>query len=581
MKKSLIIASSLLILILLSSFLIFQKEEVGLTGKAIFTSPVTLNCTEASVKIIWDSYFKEESTGMTVFIEDLGNGACNYIAYKMVGTETFMIYSEKITLSNSLNTLVSRVFHFNLTQSAKNLINTLDTFEKLDDLYNTGAIFEETSYTSRIVNLNSNESAKQKAEESLKFNSLEFGPDQTTNDGLLCGNCYGYKNLQEIDGVAWAFVSADRAFELILHNQNVPQPCTQNWTSINTTCINDRKTTWFNDSNFCEDETGKPQNISFFCDTDSNGIIGNASTVSTSRIDLKVFIDNVELNLSKSYNLIKEVELKNNLSTVVQFNWNFVNPLNLADVTLKKQSTSEEFGWIIIEGLGANKTVYVDKKANTSQICIKDALVDSVNNDISFDCSDDDEYLLTCPDSSQGYTCTIVNNTFQVSGLMHSAVMEMANLTSTCSSSWICTDYGYCINSTETRTCTDKNSCTTKTNQPTLTRACNATNQSGNSINGTEVFLTNTDPLLETPEASTKKQYYLTLIFSSVGIFVLLAIGLIIFYLQKSNKKITPYSDFSSATQPPATQPPATQPPATQPSQNENKINSKEDSAPI
>jgi hypothetical protein len=327
-----------------------------------------------------------------------------------------------------------------------------------------------------------------------------------------------------------------------MHSQDVRQPCTQNWTAINTTCINDRKTTWFNDSNFCENSTGIPSDLYFTCDTDLNGIIGNASSVSIGNIDdLKIFINNSELNISNNYTSTKTVQLKDNTTTLVQFDWNFVSPLNLANITFKKQSDGSAYGYLIINGLEVNKTVYVNKKGSNATICIKDSSIGSITSDISHFCDDDDETLLTCPETKEGFSCSIENNnTFKVSGLMHSAVKEMVNFSS-CLTSWSCSSFGYCVNSVKTRTCADSNSCNSSSSRPALTQSCNLSEEEENNLSSvqTNTVLTNTDPIIKTATESSKKIDPMIFVYVLVGIFVVIVVAIGIFVIQKKKGENT------------------------------------------
>jgi hypothetical protein len=79
--------------------------------------------------------------------------------------------------------------------------------------------------------------------------------------------------------------------------------CTSNWTAVNTSCGGDElRTTYYTDIYACNPpSTSAPVNVTFRCDNDSNGLIGDNHAVGVARIDLLINIDKVEVNYSANY----------------------------------------------------------------------------------------------------------------------------------------------------------------------------------------------------------------------------------------------------------------------------------------
>lgn len=557
MKKSLIIVGSLLVLIVLAIFFIFhQEEKIGLTGNAVFNSPVTLNCTEESAKLIWDSYFNENATGVEIILDDKGSGDCSYVIYKMNGGEGFMIFAEQDYISGGLKELTSKLVHFILSPTGLSYFG----------FFNESNLFDEDYYLPRQTSLTTSTLAESYLDTYFNIDSISLDTKQTNGggpEGILCVDCLGYINSEEASGVGLAFLSADQSFEYIIHSQDVSQLCTSNWTPTNTSCIDDQKTTWFSDANDCETTTGKPVNITYSCDSDANGIIGNISSVSTSNINktnLKFFINGSELDLSKNYTSKNEVEIKGGTTTLIKFNWSFTNALNLEDITIKRSSASSDEGYIIVNGLNVEKTVYVDRNIlNSTEICIKDETISSTSS-ISDECSGDNETSLNCPDEEDGFSCSLENSnkTYKVTGLMHSAVIEI----NPCISNWTCSNWSDCTNGSQKRTCNDYNNCVYYSGRPTLTQNCNSSEVE-------DTFLTNTDPIEETTKGSSSISKTWIIVLSSIFLFIIVAIVIILLYLKLNKKEVVPYSAFSppspsNPSQPPTSPPSSGQPPISQ-----------------
>ncbi len=542
MKKSVVITSCVLVLVVILGFMFFQRNnQTSLTGNVVFSQPVVLNCSDQSMKTLWEAYFKESFEGVNSARDMQGGGNCEYAALKSKGTEKFKLHVTERYISGGMKNITVRGYHGNLSSVGMSGFGLIEEANMLDEEY----------YQPRQASLTSSVQAEENFENYFKLSSLSFGAEQTNGGDqvFLCDECLGYKASEEGNGESvLAMTMADLSLDYLRHSQNVIQPCTQNWTAKNTTCINDRKITWFNDSNFCENITGIPLNVTSFCDADSNGIIGNASSVGTNNfVNLKIFINNSELNLSTVYSSVKTIEIKDNDTLRVQFDWNFSTPLNLLNqVEIKKSSSgSTSGGYIIVRNLEVNKTVYLDKKGNDTKICIKNSSAVSSTNSFSHYCDDDDETLLTCPETKEGFSCIVENNnTFKVSGLMHSGVLEMINYSTGCVPSWSCSSFGYCVNSVKTRTCTDSNNCNSSSSRPALTQTCNLSEEDSldNTSVQTNTVLTNTDPIIKTATESSNKINPMIFVYILVGIFIVIVIAAGIFIIQKKKAEKSPSS---------------------------------------
>jgi hypothetical protein len=172
-------------------------------------------------------------------------------------------------------------------------------------------------------------------------------------------------------------------------------------------------------------------NISELTDNDNDGIndtidylIGSSPSSSTMSLSIAV---NGSTNLSQAFNNTLLVKFTNTTNPIVEFNWTFnsTNKLNLAAITIEKQ-TGTEFGSLIVKGLNPQtKTVYVDNlNQNLSTICIKDAEITSIDN-ISSGCNGANETLITCNGIIQnGYNCTNMTGRYKITGLSHSGIKE-------------------------------------------------------------------------------------------------------------------------------------------------------------
>jgi len=179
-------------------------------------------------------------------------------------------------------------------------------------------------------------------------------------------------------------------------------------------------------------------NIGDACDNDADGdnisddedqLIGDNDAVTTSIQQFRITINDSE-ELNNSWNRTQKVELFENETLLVRFDWDFGKyTLDLRDVEIEYEH--DPFSRIFISGLqlpeNTTKVVWMEKASPLNSICIKDS-EGATYADISSGCNGNDEHFIVCDGSldEQGYNCSIdMNNTmFRISGLKHSAVKQ-------------------------------------------------------------------------------------------------------------------------------------------------------------
>lgn len=251
-----------------------------------------------------------------------------------------------------------------------------------------------------------------------------------------------------------------------------PPSCIPSWTARNNSCqTEDYYKFWYVDLNNCNSTTGMPANYTLDCDYDKNGIIGNISTID-SNANLKVYINNVSANFSSVYNSEKTLEFREDNLTRVKFEYSFSQPLNLKNITITRQSSSSSFGYLIVTGIEASKTLTINRINSSNKVCAKNSYVEEIS-DISDACSESGEILISCPGNNSGLACSIISNKFVVSGLTHSAVKEYIYQSPTsCTPYWQCSSWSTCLNNQQARICSDLNSCNILASRPNQTQSC-------------------------------------------------------------------------------------------------------------
>jgi hypothetical protein len=459
---------------LFSMLLVSNFAHAKITGNVIYNPTIPTSCSDANIKAIWDSIFNETSTGIIIASNTTLSGKCEgYMAAKNFSNKLYLLagqdtYFTNATTGQIFNVIEITSLHGNFTA---NFISTTiqnisqNTINWSNKMTLMNFAFFITSALSRSPSINN------ASEASSEFTNL-FKPENTSNwyySGLLDSFVFNSSSNNLIGFTGQ--VSKNSYFDFFGYYNHTYPSCTPNWTAINTSCgTNEIFTIWYNDTKSCNSQTGRLNNITIGCDYNLNGVIGNFTSLTQSNTNISIYINSELANISKIFNTTLPVEFREGNITRIKFDYNFLTPLNMMNITIRKEPSSATLGYLIINGISSNKTVKVDKLNSSNKVCIKDAEISSISN-ISSSCDEDDEYLISCPGNSSGFACNISDNLFIVTGLQHSAVKEFIP-TSNCTTNWNCSSWGNCINGTQTKTCIDQNSCNTTLNRPNLTQSC-------------------------------------------------------------------------------------------------------------
>jgi hypothetical protein len=312
------------------------------------------------------------------------------------------------------------------------------------------------------------------------------------------------------------------------------------------------------------------------CDYDNNGIIN--SDINLSGTILFLFINSQPINNSEKYTGKKyKVELKSGSNLVLEFDWNFSQPLNLKNIYLEKQPSSATRGYLIVKGLNIRKKVFIDKlNSSSSSVCIKDQELNSISG-ISLSCTGTNEYEVDCPGSNDNFTCNLPAGFFEVDGLTNSGVIEMPSriINTSCTPNWNCTVWSACSGRRQNKTCRDLNLCNISMPFLNQNQSCspignctpnwNCTNWSL-CINGsqtktcTDLNSCNTaagkpDTIQSCTQGETGYNLIVILIIIGIVILIIIIVILIIYFLNKGENANNSYST------PPTTSSPSYSPP--------------------
>ncbi len=142
----------------------------------------------------------------------------------------------------------------------------------------------------------------------------------------------------------------------------------------------------------------------------------------------------------------RHVKIKSDDKLIVEFPFDFsLNEINTSNVSIELRSVGK--GGASVKGIhlgDERKTLRFPQLIDSNQICILDA--EASLDEITSDCAGEHEYLIPCDGSvsEQGYRCDLVDKTFIVYGLRHSAVSEWSGAsTSSASASTPASSAGY------------------------------------------------------------------------------------------------------------------------------------------
>ncbi|MBI2144054.1 hypothetical protein HYU17_02790 [Candidatus Woesearchaeota archaeon] len=174
----------------------------------------------------------------------------------------------------------------------------------------------------------------------------------------------------------------------------------------------------------------------------------------------------------------KKVNFKDGEKQVAEFTADFdKNGLDCREVIAETQPESAKAGYVLVSGVAATepKTIFVDKIAKVSRVCVKDAEISSIS-EVSQSCTGSNEYVVLCNGVKQGsYTCSESADQYIISGLSNSAVVELAE----CQESWSCTGWTQCVSGKQAKTCTDATNCGTGFSKPAEEQLCSVEGSAG------------------------------------------------------------------------------------------------------
>lgn len=432
------------------------------------------SCSNESIKLLWDSLISISSDNIVIFFNSSSNNRCNSIfAYKLIGSDAYILAAQESS-SETRNSSIISAIHLNATQ------NYLDILKNITSILNDTKINTDTLSILQLYASLRNTATIGDADARFRNNFLISPPSWLSNPADAFASYYFVDTLATADRTTsqTGTISGNYSLDVYVFTVSIVTNCTPNWIATVEACKqDDTQNVWYNDSKSCNSLVNKPDNSTKMCDYNSNGIIGSLSNVYQRNTNISITINSATLNLSANYTSVKTVEFKEGNITRVSFLWNFTYPLNLKQIFLEKQSSSSQVGYIILEGLNATKTLTIDRLNASGKICIKDAVVNDIS-EISAQCNSNNEIIISCPGANSSLSCIIVNNKFVVSGISHSGIREIlasGTTPTTCTPSWICSDWANCVNNLKTRTCLDSNNCNLNVGKPNLTQSCQIT----------------------------------------------------------------------------------------------------------
>ncbi len=168
-------------------------------------------------------------------------------------------------------------------------------------------------------------------------------------------------------------------------------------------------------------------------DDDEDGIPDSQDRIRGNLSHIKGNVDNIRVKIGASSDLIntastvQRVKIEDGNDTLVEFDYDFSNELALDEVKIEKEVSGDSKGKLLIKGINLSsgtKTVYLSRIKANDLICIKDVEIDSLD-EISGGCNANGEFKITCDGTIQnGYNCSVLNNTYKITGLNHSGIVE-------------------------------------------------------------------------------------------------------------------------------------------------------------
>ena len=339
MKKVMIGLISTLVAVLIVVFMMNYFSSSFLTGKVVYgNTPV--DCTDQNIINIWNSIFEENSTDIIIH-KDSNLTFCGSFKNK-----TNDLYAMYLSFDNRNDYNITQIYatHTKISPGYEWLINNIT---------NASTYYSVLLYTGLVGNSTVTRNISSATQANNEFNN-DF---KINNGSWIYTTSYAQQDKVYYFGddiFHWNWVNNSET-GYIVQNTSINSYlksyyqsntlCTSNWTAINTVCsANDTYTRSFTDANSCNNAT-IPANMTFNCDYDGNGIIGNNSNILGENINLNIYINSTLLNVTRNYTSSQNIELKEGNLTRITFNQNFSTPLDLKNITIKKQNATNTFGY--------------------------------------------------------------------------------------------------------------------------------------------------------------------------------------------------------------------------------------------
>lgn len=465
-KSSLLVLTVIIIAII---FLLLVIKNFVLTSKVIEKPPVVSNCSNESIKSAWEAIFKGSSEGLIILSpnetsinevaysnsEDLEfgkdvfllGGCPLYSIYQINGSNVKMIsgwgnfFGMKMIAATSGNfapEFVEFVLNMSQTQSLENIQST----EILYLLRNSsiGTIEEAKIHFDSIFNVSS---SNWTSEESSSSITLQNGTTQI------------------IPIISYSFEESETAENINLFGESI------NTSSIRLKVGQVEGNFSYEYYTYAEDST-----LSVFEYLEKK-FENWTSPINTSLNNITIYVNGSKLEILEDYEETQRLEIQQNNQKVIETELNFTDNFDFTKIVLKKQENNSETGYLIINGLNSLKNITIDKlNSESDTVCIKDKEINNIN-EISLNCDSTDEYLLECPGSIGNFTCNISGNKFIITGLTHSAVIEVIpEEEEPCLPNWQCEEWSDYEDNCGYRICTDINECNNITNMPIEQKEC-------------------------------------------------------------------------------------------------------------
>lgn len=470
-----LLALILFILIFKNLVLTTNVIQNHLTPKVIENPPTPENCSNESIKKVWEFIFKGSSENLTIiypsqqFLEELKNqsitpiiikeiefgkkdliieGCPIYTAYQINGSDLKMVSGINRELlfgtSGPIIVALNGKFGPSMIEQIKNIsYNSLDQETSVEFVWSSENYYESETYVyNREINITSTEQAKAHFESIFNLNTSGwigeegvyiFYENKTAENITLFGESINI----EKEFISTGYVFGDLEYDSYMYTEyslfgvlEYLKEKYQNWTS----------------------------------------------PINTSLKNIEIKVNNSKLELLKNYEDLQKLEINQDNQIIIESEVNFSEEIDLTKIILKKQETDSTRGYIIINGLNYTKNVTVDRLNDKSEsVCIKDKDIYSID-EISPECNAIDEYILECPGNltsiARNLTCNISGNKFIITGLEHSAILEIIPPEIPCVQNWQCDEWSETSKSCGYRTCTDLNNCGNITGKPLEYQEC-------------------------------------------------------------------------------------------------------------